>query len=89
MNSYRTPRFRKAFDALPAQVQEQARDAYRTFKQNPYYPSLRFKRVHASKPVYSARVNDDYRVVGIRDGEDIVWFWIGGHDEYDKLIARL
>lgn len=89
MKSSRTERFRKAYDALPAQVQAQAREAYRKFKQNPYHPSLRFKQIHPSKPIYSVRINDDYRAVGIRDGEDIVWFWIGGHEAYDKLVARL
>lgn len=89
MNSHRTARFRKAFDALPRQVQEQARQAYRQFKRDPFHPSLRFKQVHASKPIYSVRITDDYRALGIRDGQDIVWFWIGGHEEYDKLVARL
>lgn len=74
---------------VPAQVQHQARDAYKLFKQDPYYPSLRFKQVHPSKPIYSVRINDDYRALGIRDRGDIVWFWIGGHEEYDKLVAQL
>jgi hypothetical protein len=34
-------------------------------------------------------VNLDYRAVGIRDGEEIVWYWIGPHSEYEKLIGRL
>ncbi|WIG58092.1 MAG: hypothetical protein OJF49_000837 [Ktedonobacterales bacterium] len=89
MKSSRTARFRKAFDSLPPQIQEQAREAYQRFKQNPYHPGLRFKQVHPSKPIHSVRVNDDYRAVGIRDGDEIVWFWIGGHDAYDKLVGRL
>jgi hypothetical protein len=27
-----------------------------------------------------------HRVLGQLDGEDIVWFWIGTHAEYDKLL---
>jgi hypothetical protein len=27
--------------------------------------------------------------LGIRDGDEIVWFWIGSHAEYDRLIERL
>jgi hypothetical protein len=26
---------------------------------------------------------------GARDGQNIVWFWIGGHEEYGKLVDRL
>jgi hypothetical protein len=39
--------------------------------------------------VYSARVNDDYRVVGVMDGNDVVWFWIGRHEEYERLLKQL
>lgn len=43
MKSRTTTEFRKLFAALPKQVQEQARAAYRQFKEDPSYPSLRFK----------------------------------------------
>ena len=42
-------------------MQEQAREAYRQFKQNPAHPSLHFKQVHPSKPIYSVRITGDYR----------------------------
>jgi len=48
-----------------------------------------FKRAHSSRPIYSVRVNLDYRAVGIRDGKEIVWHWIGPRDEYEKLIGRM
>jgi len=31
-------------------------------------------------------VSDGYRAVGIRTGDTIVWFWIGSHNEFDKLF---
>lgn len=89
MKSHTTERFRKLFAALPESVREQAREAYRFFRENPQHPGLQFKRVHPTKPIYSARVNIDYRVLGVRDGDEIAWFWIGSHDDYDKLLARL
>jgi hypothetical protein len=89
VKSSRTSRFRKAFENLPEQVQEQAREAYRQFKRNPFHPSLHFKQVHPSKPIYSVRINVDYRAVGIRDGDEVVWFWIGGHEAYDKVVGQL
>ncbi len=89
MNSHTTAAFRKAFADLPAQVQQQARSAYRLFQQNPRHPSLRFRQVHPTLPIYSARVSRDYRAVCSRDGNTVVWFWIGHHDEYDALLARL
>ena len=89
MKSHTTVRFRKALAALPASVRQQAREAYRLFKQNPQHPSLRFKRVHRAQPIYSARINLDYSAVGTMDGDEIVWFWIGPHDQYAQLLKRL
>ena len=89
MISHTTERFRKAFVALPKSVQQQTKEAYQQFKRDPYYPSLRFKRVHSTKPIYSVRINIDYRAVGIQQENEIIWFWIGSHTDYSKLLARL
>ena len=88
MNSHTTDKFRKAFAELPADVQKQARQAYRLFIENPYHPSLHFKPIHPTRPIYSVRVGLDYRAVGVRDGDDIIWYWVGSHTEYDKLIRQ-
>ncbi|WP_414516229.1 hypothetical protein [Nostoc sp. PCC 9305] len=45
MKSHITAQFRQGFSDLPEQVQEQTREAYRLFKQDPSHPSLRFKKV--------------------------------------------
>jgi len=57
---------------LPKNVQRQASEAYKLFSQDPNHPGLRFKRVHATEPIYSARISIDYRAVGVVDGEQIV-----------------
>jgi hypothetical protein len=88
MNSHTTARFRRAFAQLPPAVQQQARSAYRLFQQNPSHPSLRFRQVHPVRPIYSVRVGLDYRALGLRDGNTIVWFWIGPHGEYDTLLRQ-
>lgn len=89
MNSHTTGRFRKAFRDLPRPVQRQARAAYRIFRDNPYQPSLRFKQVHPTRPIYSVRVGLNYRALGVREGEDLIWFWIGSHADYDTVVAGL
>jgi hypothetical protein len=36
------------------------------------------------------RVTGSYRAVGVRKDQDtIVWFFIGTHAEYDRLLASL
>jgi hypothetical protein len=68
MISHITDKFRKAFAEMPADVQKQARQAYRLFIENPHHPSLRFKPIHPTRPIYSVRIGMDYRAVGIRNG---------------------
>lgn len=89
MVSRTTRRFRDALSALPADVQRRAEAAYELFRNNPQHPGLRFKKVHATLPVYSVRIDIDYRAVGTLDGDEIVWFWIGTHGEYDQLLKQL
>jgi hypothetical protein len=77
------------FAALPQPIQVQARDAYRKFRLDPHHPSLRFKQVHATLPIYSVRVGLGYRALGKRDSKGILWFWIGSHADYDMLLSQL
>ena len=88
MKSRTTAQFRKMFATLPKQVQEQTRKAYRQFKEDPSYPSLRFKKVHPQLPIYSARINRNYRTVGQLDEDTVIWFWIGSHAEYEMLLEQ-
>jgi mRNA-degrading endonuclease RelE of RelBE toxin-antitoxin system len=89
MISKTTNRFRDALAKLPKDIQRQAQASYKLFSDDPNHPSLRFKKVHTTEPIYSARINIDYRALGIVDGEEIIWFWIGSHAEYDKLLDQL
>jgi hypothetical protein len=89
VNSHITKQFREAFAQLPESVRQQARAAYRLFRDNPHHPSLHFKQVHATRPIYSARVGEHYRALGVRDNNEMVWFWIGSHAEYDRLLKQL
>jgi hypothetical protein len=89
MISHTTTRFRTAYQALPETIRRQAHEASRLLRQNPAHPSLRFRQVHPTRPIYSAHINIQYRALGIRDADTMIWFWIGSHDEYERLLARL
>ena len=87
MKSVTTLRFRKAYNQLPERIKEQAKRNYSLWKEDPAHPGLHFKQVHKTQPIYSIRVGISYRALGIKQGNTMVWFWIGSHSEYDKLIA--
>lgn len=89
MISETTSRFWNAYAELPSSIKRRARKAYRLFIQNPNHPSLRFKKVHARRPIYSVRITRAYRALGVREGDTIIWFWIGSHDDYEQLLERM
>lgn len=74
------------FGSLPEQVQSQSRRSYLLFRRNPSHPGLNFKKVDEQNNVYSVRIGSGYRALGQMDGSEIVWFWIGPHGDYDKLV---
>lgn len=89
MKSKRTKQFRELLRTLPHDVKRQAYSAYRLFKRDPYHVGLHFKQVSRKKSIYSVRIGISYRALGLRENDDfIVWFWIGSHAEYDKLLNR-
>jgi len=78
------------FAALPPDVREQARAAYQLFRNNPRHPGLNFKRVHGTGSFVSVRVGRSYRAVGILTSSDeVVWFWLGPHEQYERLLYTL
>ena len=87
MKSFTTRRFREAYGSLPDEVRLQARRAFHLFKQNASHPGLNFKKVDGENNIYSVRIGLGYRALGRADGEAIVWFWIGTHADYDKMLS--
>ena len=89
MKSRTVRSFREGFKKLPQNVRDQAREAYRRFQQNPSHPGLEFKLIRPKKRIYSVRIGIHYRALGVLDEDEIVWFWIGTHAEYDNVISQL
>jgi hypothetical protein len=87
VTSHTTKRFREAFRQLPQEVQQQARAAYRRFQQDLHHPGLRFRQIHPTLPIHSARIGLHYRALGTREDDTIIWFWIGSHAEYERILA--
>jgi hypothetical protein len=56
---------------------------------DPGHGSLQFKRIHPTKPIFSVRIGLDWRAVCVRTGDIAVWYFIGSHADYDRLIKTL
>ena len=89
MKSTTTDQFWRRYSELPSHVRTQARETYSRFVSDAYHPSLHFKRIHSTRPVFSVRIGIHYRAVGVLDEQEITWFWIGSHAEYDRLVREL
>lgn len=90
MTSRLHPDFRRYFEGLPNEIRERARQAYKRFATHPAHPGLRFKRLHADLPLWSVRISDSYRAVGVRKTDDeIIWIFIGTHAEYERMLKNL
>ena len=85
MKHYASPSFWECYDNLPANIKELADKNYQLLKQNPNYPSLHFKKI---QKYFSIRVGIKHRALGLENGEDVLWFWIGSHADYDKLLLE-
>ncbi len=81
------PRFWQHYRQLPKEVQALANRNFELLKTDPHHPSLHFKKVSERKQLWSVRVGAHYRALGVEKSEGIVWFWIGTHAEYDKLLS--
>ncbi len=86
MNSRRTLDFHKCFSKLPEATQRLARKNYKLWKADPSHPSLDFKCVNPKEQTYSVRIGLHWRVLGTKDNDTMIWFWIGPHAEYDQLL---
>lgn len=77
------PTFWRHYHKLPVDVRQLADKNFELLKQNPKHPSLHLKQIGR---FWSVRVGLKYRALAVESKIGIVWFWIGPHGQYDKLL---
>ena len=87
MISRTTPSFWRSLSRLHRNDREAARRSFRLFVENPGHNSLFFKKLAGHTDLWSARVNLNIRAVAQRQGEVVIWVWIGTHGEFDNLFG--
>jgi len=80
---FASPSFWVNYEKLPKATQKLADKNYLLLKENPKYPSIHFKYVGGP---WSARVGNRYRALATEVDDGFLWFWIGTHEEYNKLL---
>ncbi|HJR07838.1 MAG TPA: hypothetical protein VJ842_11295 [Pyrinomonadaceae bacterium] len=83
MKHFASPQFWQRYRQLPPAVRNLADKNFQLLKSDPKHPSLHFKKIGK---LWSVRVGANYRALGLDKPEGVVWFWIGSHADYDKLL---
>jgi hypothetical protein len=80
---FASQKFWAAYEALPSQTRRLADENYELLKRDPRHPSLQFKKVGN---YWSVRIGLRYRALAVEVDDGYLWFWIGSHADYDRLI---
>ena len=80
-----TPRFWRSYEVLPDDAQRLADKCFDLLKQDARHPSLQLKKVGR---FWSVRIGLYYRALAVEETGDLIWFWIGSHADYDRLLGR-
>lgn len=87
MKYFTTQKFWNCYNRLPPNIRGLADKNFKLLKQNPQHPSLKLKQI---REYWSVRVGLYHRALGINapDKKGIIWFWIGNHPEYERLLRK-
>jgi hypothetical protein len=86
MRSHATLEFWDSYAKLSPALKRSARKAFEFWQQNPFHPSLRFKCINSNENIWSARISKGYRALCVIEDDTANWFWIGGHDDYERFF---
>ena len=85
MNHFASSSFWRCYDTLPVNIRELADKNFALLQEDPAHPSLHFKKVGRFR---SARIGIRHRALAVEVEDGLLWFWIGDHAEYERLINR-
>jgi len=84
LRHFASPDFWSLYRGLPEDVRELADKNFELLNGDPRHPSLRFKKIGKYR---SVRVGLRYRALALETPDGLVWFWIGSHSDYDRLLG--
>ena len=84
MNHHASPAFWDCYKQLPDAIRNLADKNFALLRDDPMYPSLHFKKVGRFR---SARVDRNFRALAVEIEDGLLWFWIGNHVVYERLIG--
>ncbi len=83
MKHFADASFWQAYSRLPNSVRQLADKNFSLLKSDSKHASLHLKQVAS---FWSVRIGLRYRALAVEVDEGLLWFWIGSHAAYDRLI---
>jgi len=80
---FTSPQFWNCYEKLPVSIQQLSDKKFALLKHNFKHPSLHLKK---AGNYFSVRIDIHHRALGLDVEQGILWFWIGTHAQYDKLL---
>ena len=85
MRHLASPKFWEAYAALSPDTRRIADEKFSLLKADPRHPSHHLKQIGR---FWSVRVGLHHRALGVSHEEGVLWFWIGSHADYDRMVGR-
>jgi len=83
LTHYAAPEYWRRYNALSEAVRKLADRSFELLKSDPRHPSLHLKKAGR---FWSVRVGLHHRALAVEVPDGLLWFWVGTHAEYDRLI---
>ena len=87
MISITSDRFWKCYKVLPEQIRKEAK-RYIEFLEITLIIQAFILSEFIQPDQFSLFITKDYHALGILQNNEIIWFWIGSHDDYDNLLKQ-
>jgi hypothetical protein len=83
LNHFATPEYWFHYRQLPPEIRALADAKFQLLKSDSRHLSLRLKKIGI---FWSVRIGLFYRALAKERSEGLLWFWIGRHDTYDRIL---
>lgn len=85
LNHFATPDYWFHYRRLKPELREMADTKFKLLQADPRHPSLRLKKIGI---FWSVRIGQGHRALARDRPEGLSRFWIGGHDEYERILNK-
>ena len=89
MDNWRTWAYKRLYDKLDSTVKEIVDGAWESYKRDPSLVDFAQKGRLKGVPHFGAHLNDNWRALAFKRDGVVVWYWVGPHVDYDRILKGL